>query len=303
MFDNLSLFFAKRLIRQRKKVFRLDGRTLPSNLPRRSKKRIKGNFRFRDWLTKDVEIIDGKSQYRFRCKNWLEFQRCMTMFIKEPGTCDWIRKFVDAGSVFYDIGSNIGIYSILAAERVGESGKVFAFEPHAENFSRLLDNIAANNLQHIVTACGLALHQENGFFPFNYMSFQAGTSNSQLCYPTKGKTAEGQTEVSEIKHAVSIDFLISSGSFASPDHVKIDVDGNELPILRGMSNLLKSSNRPKSVQVEIGEGEKERILSFMKSHNYVPVTEHRSIYVTELIVQGENQEEHVSNIIFQPKDS
>ena len=302
MFDNLSLFFAKRMSRINDNVIRLDGMRLPSTLPRHSKKIIKNSFRYKNSLTKDVEINVGQSHYRFRCGNWLEFKRCMTLLIKEPGTCDWIRKFVAGGSVFYDVGSNIGIYSILAAERVGESGKVFAFEPHAANFSRLLENIRANHLQDIVKACAFALHEKNGFFPFDYVSGETGSSNSQLCCISRGTTAENQTYASEIKNAVSIDYLISSGGFPPPDNVKIDVDGNEFLILRGMSNLLKSSSRPKSVQVEISKSERTPILSFMKDNNYRLLNEHCSIYVTELIAEGQSPAELVSNMIFVPKN-
>jgi FkbM family methyltransferase len=86
------------------------------------------------------------------------------MFIKEPQTCEWIKSEVKAGQVFYDIGANIGIYSILAAKYVGGLGRVYAFEPHNANFSRLLDNIAANGLGEIVVPCNLALYSRDEFF-------------------------------------------------------------------------------------------------------------------------------------------
>ena len=60
------------------------------------------------------------------------------MFVKESGTCEWIKNDIGPGDVFFDIGANIGIYSILAANRVGKTGKVYAFEPHSGNFTRLL---------------------------------------------------------------------------------------------------------------------------------------------------------------------
>jgi hypothetical protein len=95
-------------------------------------------FGLRQALTRGVELVDGALRYRFRCGNLREYSRYVKMFIKEPGTCEWIDREVKPGDVFYDIGANIGVYSIMAARRVGETGRVFAFEPHSGNFSRLL---------------------------------------------------------------------------------------------------------------------------------------------------------------------
>ncbi|MFO7645985.1 MAG: FkbM family methyltransferase [Desulfosarcina sp.] len=298
----VALFIIKRLNQITANVIRSDGKTWPWHTKPLSKKIAKHLFRLRDQLVRKVEIIDGQSHYRFRCANWLELSRCMMLFTKEPGTCEWIRK-VGTGSVFYDIGANIGLFSILAAERVGQSGKVFAFEPHAANFSRLLDNIAVNELQHIITPCSFALHQANGYFNFIYDSRDVGTSNSQLSFHRKeDKVSNNQTGNFELKYAVSIDNLIFSESFPPPDYIKIDVDGNELPILRGMSNLLKSKKRPKSIQVEICNDDNPQILSFMENHNYLVANAHYSIFGMEAIAQGGQGESYVCNTIFQPKD-
>ncbi len=138
-------------------------------------------LRLRQPLVRDIEITDGSSAYRFRCETVREFNRCLKLFSKEPGTFAWIATEVKHGQVVYDIGANIGVYTILAARQAGPNGKVYAFEPHAANFTRLIDNVIRNNLQDVVVPCSVALDSEAGFSHFDYDSANAGTSNSQFC--------------------------------------------------------------------------------------------------------------------------
>ena len=248
-----------------------------------------------------MEIINGSSRYRFQCKSLPEFARCMKMFIKEPGTCDWIKKELRPGEIFYDVGANIGVYTVLAAVCTGENGRVFAFEPHCPSFSRLLDNIRVNNLEQIVTPCNFALHDQQGFFPFNYFSEEAATSHSQIGSASSDSRIEFKPEVSELKYSASIDSLIATKEFPPPHHIKIDVDGNELKILQGMSTLMKSPQRPKSIQVEIDEPYKEDIMSFMAIHKYVLSTKHYSRARLKSIAVGDDPENLMLNAIFNPE--
>ncbi|HVO83573.1 MAG TPA: FkbM family methyltransferase [Syntrophobacteria bacterium] len=294
MFQVIAAILGKRLIHS-------DGRTWPWPRLRPVRKLFRTIFHLRDKFTKDVEIVDGSARYRFRCETFDEFSRCMKMFIKEPGTCAWISGNVKPGQVFYDIGANIGIYSIHAAERVGNKGKVFAFEPHSANFTRLLDNIAANHLEDVIIPCALALHDKDGFLSFRYSSFQAGSSDSQLSSSSDGPASEEQNKICELKYAVSIDTLVASGKFSPPHHIKIDVDGNELFILRGMAKLLTGAERPDTIQVEINKSFRAEIVNFMESHGYILTQTHRTRYGSELVEQGVGAEEHAYNIIFRQR--
>ena len=191
-----------------------DGKSWP---PKPLKKRwYRAWDRLRAWSTRDVEIADGDAHYRFRCGNLTELTRCMSLFTKEAGTCEWIRNEVGPGDVFYDIGANIGIYTVLAAHRTGGEGRVFAFEPHAGNFARLLEHIEINGLQDSVVACSFALYDEPGFFPFNYSSNTVGTANSQLSTMLDGDGSEYRPVVSETKYATTIDSLLDSATIEAP---------------------------------------------------------------------------------------
>jgi FkbM family methyltransferase len=223
----------------------------------------------KQWLVRRIEIRNGSSAYRFRCESVREFNRCLKLFSKEPGTLDWITSEMRPGHVFYDVGANIGAYSILAARQVSPGGKVYAFEPQGPNFARLIDNVIYNNLQNVVIPCSFALNNADGYLNFNYESLVPGTSKSQLAPASTPTGPPPGYQIAELKHAVSIDLLLASGRVEPPHHVKIDVDGNEYPILQGMAKLLASPQAPLTLQVELNEPHAAAILFSYKNINTV----------------------------------
>ena len=275
-----------------------DGKSWPPG--RLAKRRHELWARLRDWLVREVDVVDGEAHYRFRCTNLWQYLRCAGMLSKEPGTCAWIAEYVQPGEVFYDVGANIGIYTILAAKRVGPGGTVVSFEPHGPTFASLLDNIVINGAQEIVKPCNFALHHEEGFFPFNYHSNTAGTSNSQLATRRSAHESTFAPTVSEMKYATTLDALVDAGRLPTPHHVKIDVDGNEMLILRGMARLLERHDRPRSIQVEMNQREKEEIEPFLGAHGYELAQKHYSRSGQKKIAKGEDPEAYAYNAIFRP---
>lgn len=253
-------------------MIRSDAKSWP---PKRTTKLFhKRILKYRQWLTRDIHISDGRYDYRFRCETVREFNRYLKIFIKEPGTVDWIDQHVKCGDIFYDIGANIGVFTILAASRTGKNGRVYAFEPHGANFARLIDNITANNLQKVIFPNNFALHNKDGFFPFLYKSSNVGTSDSQLSDNRDVTGDDKELLISELKYATTIDHLIELDEIKAPQHIKIDVDGNEFLILEGMKHLLSSPYRPKSIQVEMNDPHKPQILKFLNDHQYRLVHKH-----------------------------
>ena len=267
----------------------------PKYKVRRFHRRI---LRFRQWLTRDIRIIDGQADYRFRCETVREFNRCLKFFSKEPGTVDWIKQNVKSGDIFCDIGANIGVYSILAASRTGTEGRVYAFEPHGANFARLIDNIALNNLQQVVFPNNFALNDKEGLFPFHYKSGAAGTSDSQLSAGSDASNGEENNRISELKYATTLDHLIASGDIKAPHHIKIDVDGNEFLILAGMNHLLSGDRRPVSVQVEMNDPHQNQILEFMKDHGYQLIHKHFTRSAQRKINESMDSEKLGYNAVF-----
>jgi len=251
----------------------------------------------RHWLTREIYIEDVETSYRFRCETVRELSRCFKIFTKEPGTLDWIMKNVHSGDVFYDIGANIGVFTILAAFRAGSKGKVYAFEPHGANFARLIENITVNNLQQNVIPCNFALHEKEGFYSFGYSSNKAGTSNSQL-ESSDPNGVKFQSEISELKYAATIDGLIALRKIEAPNHIKIDVDGNELLILRGMQELLNKTSRPRTIQVEMNTLSGSEIREFLETRKYRMEKEHYTRAGKRRLAEGVNASEIGFNAIF-----
>jgi FkbM family methyltransferase len=264
----------------------------PPKLVRRFHRRV---LELRDRLLRRVEIQNGSFRYRFHCASVRELNRCLKLLSKEPGTIEWIETEIKPGDVFYDIGANIGIFSIFAARHMEPGGKLYAFEPHAANFARLMENIACNELQGVVFPCNLPLHSTEGFGYFNYESILPGSSNSQFL--DQDRTPRS---MSELKYAVSVDRLIEAGHVAAPHHVKIDVDGNELEVLRGMSRLLESPDHPRSIQVELNDGLGEQVVAFLERVGYRLTRKHYTRSAVRRQAQTSIAPESGCNGVFHP---
>jgi FkbM family methyltransferase len=229
----------------------------------------------------------------------MELMRARTFATKEEGTVEWIRSSVRPGQVFCDIGANIGLYSLLAAQFAGPAGLVYAFEPHVVNASGLLANAAANGLTDRVKVLSVALNDTTGFFDFAYSSLEPGAAFNQLrVEPSPASGSTDQPAAVELKSAVSLDDLIARGVVRSPQHVKIDVDGNEPRIVRGMRSLLTGSTPPESVQVEVDPATAVEIHDLMRQAGYTSAVRHDTAHGKQVIAAGTDPAQVAHNVIF-----
>ncbi|HOX00078.1 MAG TPA: FkbM family methyltransferase, partial [Deltaproteobacteria bacterium] len=111
----------------------------------------------------------------------LEKWRADTFWTKEPETIAWIDSF--GPGFFWDVGANVGIYSLYAAVRHPDTVKVYAFEPYPDNFVALKGNIAANGLGGAVRPVLAALGREEGFNYFYSPRAGRGVSGGQVGLP------------------------------------------------------------------------------------------------------------------------
>ena len=153
----------------------------------------------------------------------------------------------------------------------------------------------------LVTPCNFALHAKQGFYPFRYDSKEAGSSQSQLMPQLSNPSDGNASHASELKFSASLDSLMGVEAFLPPDHVKIDVDGNELLILQGMHTILTQGRPLKSIQVEINPNQRSGIMAFMQAHGYAPVKEHHTRKGAERLSAGEDPEDHAYNVVFKAK--
>jgi FkbM family methyltransferase len=249
---------------------------------------------------KRVRSSDGQFNYELLCHSEYDAWRARTLRTKEPGTVEWIRREVRAGDVFVDVGANIGLYTLLAAKRVGATGHVYAFEPHLGNAGSLLENVRRNGLSDRVSVCSVALHHLEGFFPFNYSAMVSGSSMSQLGETRTDSGAVFQPVMAELKCGVTLDHLIDSGVVRRPTLVKLDVDGNELQVLEGMRQLLSSSRPPRCIQVELGRRAGEAVRRFMHAVGYQFERRHDTDIGERRIREGADPALISHNALFRP---
>ncbi|MDY7024402.1 MAG: FkbM family methyltransferase, partial [Cyanobacteriota bacterium] len=142
-----------------------------------------------------------------------------------------LEKYLKPNSVFYDIGANIGFFTVIAAQLVGESGRVYAFEPVPKNADRIRHNAEINEFSQ-VTVFEKAV------------AASAGTAELLLAHHSGGATLASAGTPPDLRgkmdvELVSIDELISAQKIQPPTIVKIDVEGAEIAVLQGMIQTLK----------------------------------------------------------------
>lgn len=202
----------------------------------------------------------------FQCDNAVTEMRARSLFTKEPGTIEWLSE-VRPGDVFWDIGANVGCYSMLAAK---SGATVIAFEPHLQTAVLLQHNIRMNGLEKRISIITSPLDSYTGLSYFSESTPKPGSSGHGI----------GAPEAGDLRCSESPDHYLSHVD--GPSMIKIDVDGNELRILWGAGAALRSS-RLRSVQVEMPVETADEIRKYMsekgftKSHDHYTAAGHRAI--------------------------
>ena len=235
------------------------------------KKKI--TLRFYDFLQKKSyrTITIFQSKINFYAPNTLINWRIDTFFTKEPDTLNWIDNFEDKENlIFWDIGANIGLYSIYNSIRNPKS-ITFSFEPSSSNLRVLTRNISINNLEKNIHVVPMPLtNNKNIFSEMNEGNFvEGGALNSfgvEYNY-------SGNDFTPIMKYRVlgtSMNYLIENSILDVPDYIKIDVDGIEHLILQGGDRFLYDK-KIKSILIEVNEDFKEqhsKIIELMNKFNF-----------------------------------
>jgi len=152
----------------------------------------------------------------------------------ELNVTSWLERMLDAhrDAVLYDVGSNIGFYPVRLAERARQ---VYAFEPVAATFAVLDDNVRRNGLAN-VRALRLGVADAKGTAEINLWSSSGASS---LYDQDLGLQPLGRETI----ELVALDELVASEGLLAPSVMKIDIEGAELPAVRGARRLL-SRHRP-----------------------------------------------------------
>ncbi|MGC1969684.1 MAG: FkbM family methyltransferase [Candidatus Acidiferrales bacterium] len=133
--------------------------------------------------------------------------------------------------VFYDLGANIGLFTLLAARLVGATGRVISFEPDGDAAARLRRNIQGNQFTN-VTVIEAGVWSKSGFV--NFVPADTSSPDHGL-----GRFVDGPNEATGFaKKCLAIDDLV--GDAPPPDAIKCDVEGAEVEALRGAEKLLRT---------------------------------------------------------------
>jgi FkbM family methyltransferase len=185
--------------------------------------------------------------------------RTRTFATKEPETLKWIDSFKHS-SVLWDIGANVGLYSLYAAKT--RDCKVFAFEPSVFCLEFLSRNIWLNELQSQITIVPNPLSDKTQPNMLTLHSREWGESSNSFgtSLDQDGKEINASFDYSIL--GITIDEAISALKLPPPEHIKIDVDGIEPLILAGGAQTLK---QVKSVSVEVPtyRGANERVAELL----------------------------------------
>ena len=181
--------------------------------------------------------------------------RTRTFATKEPETLKWIDGF-EHGSVLWDIGANIGLYSLYAAKT--RNCKVFAIEPSVFCLEFLARNIWLNNLQDQITIVPNPLSDSTKPNLLTLHSREWGDSSNSFGTTLNQDGKEIQASFDYEILGTTIDQAISKLNLPTPQHIKIDVDGIEPMILAGGVQILKTVTSV-SIEVPTYRGANEKV--------------------------------------------
>jgi FkbM family methyltransferase len=155
----------------------------------------------------------------------------------EPASMLAMQRFLFPGAVLFDVGANVGVFTLFGSRRVGPTGHVYSFEPSARERATLEKNIALNGCDNI-TVIASAVSDRAGEAT---LRIAAGRHRGQNTLAPSFAYPGVQVEHEERVSLVVLDDLWRTEAVRRPDVLKIDAEGSELHVLRGASSLLREA--------------------------------------------------------------
>lgn len=224
-------------------------------LPTKSRARLQSDFA-QKMIDTTLAIDTPKGKLSFVLLGKTSGGRAISAITKQPATIEWIDSF-EPGSVFWDIGANVGVFSLYAA--LGSNTKVVAFEPAAVNYFLLAANCEANNLFNQIDCLLVGVGRRRAIDRLEVSQFRSGRS-----FSFRGKADEPYA-ARQASVVLSIDELVEDYGLACPNYIKIDAPGASEAILAGAERTLRRREL-RQVHLEIREQSKggQRILDMLK---------------------------------------
>ena len=212
------------------------------------------NLRYRDELLTILGRMGVRGTLRRRWCRWFGpgggtvrlrvAAQSGVFYVHDDRALEWLKSFggeeqlltrvikaLQRGDTFYDVGAEVGLFSAFAAKAVGEEGRVIAFEPEEHRFERLHDNLKLNALKNVrVFRIALSDRCAQG----ELLAAQPGTA--PRVGPARSASRVGRGQVIRM---MTGDSIVGQESLPVPQAVKIDVEGHELSVLRGLESTLR----------------------------------------------------------------
>jgi FkbM family methyltransferase len=161
-------------------------------------------------------------------------------------------RVIAPGDVVYDLGANVGYYTLLASVLAGESGHVYSLEPLPANIAVLKRHIAMNHIENC-TVVEVAVAASDGEARFDPSS--------------RGDLAHFSSQGSETVRTASIDSLLDRRALRPPRVMKIDIEGAEFDALQGATRAIEA-HRPTILLATHGAEVHQRCVQFLRERGY-----------------------------------
>lgn len=184
----------------------------------------------------------------FVVHTWYEHNnRAQGSYVGEPDMVDWLKRELRAGDVLWDVGSNVGAYSILAAKLCPQA-KIFAFEPFIPTFAHLWDNIALNRVSEQVFPVNAGLLDHTAPEGLAVNDKRAGSSHHQV--------GEAGGTIRQGVLCLKGGDLPRLLGLPHPTLLKLDIDGLEVRAVEGLREVISHPVlRQAMIEIEAGKTE------------------------------------------------
>jgi FkbM family methyltransferase len=216
-----------------------------------------------------LEVMDYQPiKLKMECTTEIEKRLRIVAATKEPFTTSWIDQMPE-GSVLYDVGANVGGYTLIAAAR---GHQVVAFEPIGINAKTLFRNLCYNHLEARVIIHQLALGNQNGYVWVGYPLAGMSSGAANHLYGTDEDMYRNRMDLIHQQRVPCerLDDLVARLHPPAPTHLKLDVEGAELVVLEGAEQLL-TGRTLRSLMIELQPSTEPSITAWLAQRGWTMV--------------------------------
>lgn len=185
--------------------------------------------------------------------DWVQNNLFVYGYYEKNETDYWLQRCKKA-KIIIDVGANVGYYSLIASKNIQQNkGTIYAFEPVDKTFARLNENILLNKIECIISY-KKAISNENS-------SIKINVGNDQNWGMSSINTNEHLSNENEIVKSETLDSFCKSTNISQIDLIKIDVEGAEFNVLRGMQKIIEAYKPEIMIEVSDQHLNKQNVCS------------------------------------------